>query len=178
MRRIWTACLVGVALLAAAPREVSAQEVIDRVLAVAGGDVITLSDVRASIELGRVTTGSTADPVRAGLTLLIDRALILDEVDRFAPPEPSSEAVDAAVAEAAARVGSPAMFDQVLARYGLDRPFVRELVRQDLRIRAYLDQRFTADTPAQQRQLVDAWVAGVRQRADVLDLYADTPAPR
>ena len=35
------------------------------------------------------------------------------------------------------------------------------------RIRAYLDQRFTADTQVQQRQLVDAWLAGIRQRAEV-----------
>ena len=49
---------------------------------------------------------------------------------------------------------------------------------QRLRIRAYLDQRFTAQTPEEQRRLVDGWIAGVRQRADVLDLYADAPAAR
>ena len=48
----------------------------------------------------------------------------------------------------------------------------RELLREDLRIRAYLDQRFTADTSAEQRRLVDDWIAGLRRRSDVVDLYA------
>lgn len=43
-------------------------ELIDRVLAVAAGEVITLSDVRAARELGRVDVGQAADPVRAVLS--------------------------------------------------------------------------------------------------------------
>ena len=171
-RRVGLAVAMWCALLGA--RQASAQDVIDRVLAVAAGEVITLSDVRVAIDLGRVTPPPGSDAVRAGLSLLIDRALMLDEVDRFAPPEPAADAVDAAVNEAVRRAGSPAAFDQLLARDGIDRAFVHELLRQALRIRAYLDQRFTADTQVQQRQLVDAWLAGIRQRADVLDLF-DTP---
>jgi hypothetical protein len=169
--------LMVLALVGAAAR-VRADEVIDRVLAVAGGEVITLSDVRAARELGRVEPGNVADPTRVVLSQLIDRALVLAEVDRFAPPEPAGSAIDAALDFVVARFPSPQAFDATLAGLGIDRAFVRELLREDLRIRAYLDQRFAADTPAEQRRLVDDWVSGLRRRADVVNLYeAPVTAP-
>ena len=170
--RALRACLLCAGLcLVVAPPVFAQGEVIDRVLAVAGGEVITLSDVRAARELGRVEPGSVADPVRAVLSQLTDRALVLAEVNRFAPPEPTSVVLDEALSAVVARFASEEAFDAVLVRLGIDRAFVRELLREDLRIRAYLDQRFTADTPAAQRSMVDEWVAGLRRRADVVDLY-------
>jgi hypothetical protein len=156
---------------------IGAQELIDRVLAVAGGAVITLSDVRTARELGRVDVEYSPDPVREALSRLIDRALILEEVDRFAPPEPQASAIDASFAAVAARFGSPADFDALLARLGVDQPYVRELLREDLRIRAYLDQRFTTGSPEEQVRMVDEWVAGLRRRSDVEDLYETVSRP-
>jgi hypothetical protein len=150
---------------------VAADEVIDRVLAVAGGEVITLSDVNAALALGRVQVGDAPDPVRVVLTQLIDRALLLAEVNRFAPPEPAAPTLDAAFDLVAARFQTPDAFDATLARLGINRAFVRELLREDLRIRAYLDQRFTAQTVDEQRTMVEAWIAGLRRRADVVDQY-------
>lgn len=149
----------------------AADEVIDRVLAVVSGEIITLSDVRAARALGRVQVGAAPDPVRVVLTQLIDRALLLAEVNRFAPPEPSALSVDAALDSVVARFPTAETFDTTLERLGVDRAFVRELLREDLRIRAYLDQRFTAQTLDEQRALVDAWIAGVRRRADIIDQY-------
>src|SRR5262245_29227888 len=68
-------------------------ETIDRVLAVAAGQIITLSDVNAARDLGIATPGAAADPVRAVLSQLIDRELVLAEVERYAPPEPAPDAV-------------------------------------------------------------------------------------
>lgn len=149
----------------------AADEVIDRVLAVASGEVITLSDVRGAIELGRVQAANAADPTRVVLSQLIDRVLVLSEVERFAPPEPSPVALDSAVDSVVARFPSQQAFEATLARLGVDRDYVRELLREDLRIQAYLDQRFTADTLDQQRVMVDDWIAGLRRRAEVVDLY-------
>ncbi len=172
MRHGLRACLIAAVVCAGVSRAWAAQgEVIDRVLAVAGGEVITLSDVRAARELGRVDAGTAVDPVRAVLSQLTDRALVLAEVNRFAPPEPTAAVLDEALDSVTARFASASAFDAVLVRLGIDRSFVRELLREDLRIRAYLDQRFTADTPAEQRTLVDGWVAGLRRRSDVVDLY-------
>lgn len=172
-RRLLPCCLVALmSVLCLAPTSVAAaDEVIDRVLAVAGGDVITLSDVRAAQELGRVDVASAADPVRAALLQLIDRALMLAEVDRFSPPDPLASTLDASLERVVARYPTPQDFDTAMRRLGIDRAFVRDLLREDLRIRAYLDLRFTADTPDERRAMVDDWVAGLRRRADVIDLY-------
>src|ERR1700730_11047463 len=61
-------------------------EIIDRVLANVGGGVIMQSDVTMAFELGLVTVGETDDPIAAVLSQLIDRRLVLAEVDRYAPP--------------------------------------------------------------------------------------------
>ncbi len=152
-----------------------ADEVIDRVLAVAAGDIIMLSDVRAARELGLVPTPAAAasdlGSERAVLSALIDRALVLDEVNRFAPPEPSLAAVDLAFTDVRDRVGSLAALDVVLAQGGLDQRQLREMLRQNLRIRAYLDQRFSDDTPARAQAAIAEWTAGLRRRADIVDLY-------
>jgi len=163
------AALVGV-LVRFAPGA-AAEEVIDRVLAVAVGDVITLSDVKAATVLGLIDPGSAADPVREVLSRLIDRALILDEVDRYVPPEPSTEAVEQAFAAVRARFDSDRAFAKVLALVGLTESGLRRTLREDLRIRAYLDQRFPATAPEGRETLIQGWLAGLRRLADVLDLY-------
>jgi hypothetical protein len=43
-------------------------------------------------------------------------------------------------------------------------------MRENLRIRAYLDQRFSVSDERRQ-QVVEDWVAGLRRRADIIDLY-------
>jgi hypothetical protein len=169
--RITVAVIGVVTSIVCAPRVCAAAEVIDRVLAIASGDVITLSDVRAAQALGRVDVRDAADPVRVVLSQLIDRALVLAEVNRFAPPEPSAAAIDDALQFVSARFATPEAFETTLSQVGVDRGFVRELLREDLRIRAYVNQRFVADTPDEQRTMMDAWIAGLRRRSDVVDLY-------
>jgi hypothetical protein len=146
-------------------------EVIDRVLAVVAGRLITLSDVNMAASLGLVTPPAGGDPIRAVLAVLIDRELQLAEVDRYAPPEPSPADVDLEVQRLRSRFESPEAFDGALATAGIDPGQLRETVREDLRIRAYLEQRFSARQESRD-QVIEEWVAGLRRRADVIDLYA------
>lgn len=145
-------------------------EIIDRVLAVVAGQLITLSDVTAARDLGLQTAEGAADPVRGILSKLIDRELIVTEVDRYAPPEPAPEAIDRETERIRMRFPSAEAFVAALERSGANEKQLREIVRQDLRIRAYLDQRFAA---AQERRqaLMDDWLSGLRRRGDVVDLY-------
>ena len=145
-------------------------EIIDRVLAVVGGSLITLSDVNAAHDLGLVKARESSDPIRDVLSQLIDRELQLAEVDRYAPPEPSAADVDREVQAVQSRFPSPGAFDEVLARSGIDLAHLRETMREDLRIRGYLAQRFAVGEERRQ-QVVDEWVAGLRRRADIIDLY-------
>src|SRR5437879_11521452 len=86
-------------------------EIIDRVLAVVGGIVITQSDVTAAFDLGLASPGQTDDPLAAVLSQLIDRQLMLAEVERYVPPEPVPDALDRATAEVRARFASEQAFN-------------------------------------------------------------------
>jgi hypothetical protein len=165
--------LLVVALAAGA----AGAETIDRILAVSGGQVIMLSDVTAALDLGLVSDEGAADRatdhIGAALAKLIDRALVLVEVNRYAPPEPADDAIEREMAIVRARFPSRPAFDTALERSGITEAHLRETVRENLRIRAYIDQRFAgAENQGRRLMLIDEWVAGLRQRADVVDLYA------
>ena len=145
---------IGVALTSAvligACVAIARAEVIDRMLAVVAGDVVLQSDVRAAREFGLVSFDSSApDADREVLARLIDRALVLDEVDRFTPPEPDAVAVDRLVAAVRARFATDQQYAATLARVGIEERHLRERVRQDLRMTAYLEQRFTTAPPSE-----------------------------
>jgi hypothetical protein len=64
-------------------------ELIDRIMAVVGGQPITLSDVSATLQFRLVQPpAGTRDPLMFALDRAIERSLMLVEVDRFQPPEP------------------------------------------------------------------------------------------
>ncbi len=116
----------------------AAQTLLDRVVARVNGSAITLSDVRAATGLGL----AAAEP-EAALRQMIDRQLLLVEVQRFPPSEPDAAAVDAEAAVLAARAG--AGLAALMQATGIDQARLRETARETLRIRAYLEQRFGAD---------------------------------
>ena len=128
-------------LAAAAPAEI-----IDRILAVVDGAIIMQSDVAAAVRLSMVPATSVADPIPAALDALIERRLILEEVDRYAPPDPADADIDRRVSEIRTRAG--ARFDTVLLESGLSVEQLRRQVRDDLRIESYLQQRFGAMQPS------------------------------
>jgi len=170
---------VGVVALALSigSRSVGA-ETIDRVLAVAGGQIITLSDVIAMRELGLMTDDGAPDPVETVLHKLIDRDLVLVEVERYAPAEPDLSAIDRELGAIRARFGSAQAFAGALARFGMNEARLREIVREDLRIRAYLAERFTgAEDESRRLALVNDWIAGLRRRASIVDLYSTLNRP-
>ena len=140
-------------------------------LAVVGGELIMLSDVRAARDLGFVDAPPSGDPVRSALARLIDRTLIVAEVDRYAPPEPSREELDRALASVRSRFADRNAYEGALERSGLTEARLRERLRDDLRIDAYLDQRFAADTPEKRRAMIDDWIGGLRRRAEIVNLY-------
>lgn len=148
-------------------------EIIDRVLAVVGGVVITQSDAMAAIDVGLVTVGQAGDPIGAALAQLIDRELMLLEVVRYAPQEPAADAVDRRLQAARARFASPAAWEAMMARSGLDEPRLRKLLRDQVGIDAYLDQRFGAPplTPERRTALIAEWVNGLRRRTEITNTY-------
>jgi hypothetical protein len=147
MRAVAIAACVLVSMAAAT----SHAELIDRVLATVGPRVITLSDARAVSRLGLIDVARSPDATAEIVQRLIDRTLVLEEVDRYAPPEPSQAAIQAGVAAIRAHFRSPEEFARALAAAGIEERSVSEWVRNDLRIEQYITQRFSGliePTPA------------------------------
>jgi len=140
-RALRTGVAGAVCLLLAS--DAAAREIIDRVLAVVGGQIITLSDARAIQVLGLLRPESGRDDTLAAvLERLIDRRLMLAEIDRYAPPEPAAAAIDAGVAEVRARFGDSLGFEIALNRTAMSHEELRRHVADTLRIDRYLQQRF------------------------------------
>jgi hypothetical protein len=112
---------------------VTAQQLLDRIVARVNGTAITLTDVNAAIALGIVGSSSAIDQ-------LIDRQLVLAEVARFLPPEPPASAV--AVEAGSLTTNAGPELAGVMASTGVDEARIREMARENLRIQAYLTQRF------------------------------------
>jgi hypothetical protein len=136
--------------------------IIDRVLAVVDGRVITLSDVRGAVDLGLVSGGG-ADPVGAALERLIERELQLIEVDRYLPPEPRADAIDARVQAIRTRFAGDEAFAEALAINGLTGSRLRQIVRDDLRIQTYLDQRFAAAALPTDQEVADYYAEHAKE---------------
>ena len=138
---------------------VAQPQLLDRTLALVGGQPITQSDARAAVALGLIdaANGSIADLT----TRLVDRELVLREVQRYAPPAPAESVVEARLAEVRQRLAGS--LSKILADHGFTETRLRAWIRDDLRTQAYLAQRFaSASLPS------DAEVAAVyaRQRAE------------
>jgi hypothetical protein len=119
-------------------------EVIDRVLAVVGSHVVTLSDVRAAQTFAFVPAGTTADTTADVLASLVNRELMLGEVDRYSAPDPDRALLDRRMSQIRARFSSPDQFQQALARTAMTDGRLRIVVADNVRIETYLDQRFGA----------------------------------
>jgi hypothetical protein len=124
----------------------AADEVIDRVIAVVAGDLIMQSDVNAVRVLGLPPLPQDASD-EAIVNQLIDRILVLSEIERYSPPEPSASTISDGVTAIRNRFASRVAFDEALARVGFTERRLQQTVRQDLRIDAYVQQRFTAPAP-------------------------------
>ena len=177
----WLAVVLAVSAILVRP---AAAEIIDRVIAVVSGQIVTQSDLATATAFG----------LAGSLDEMIDRTLMLNEVRRVAPPDPEAAAVDARVAQMRRRFTSTDAWSAALAAGGIDDGAVRVYAADDLLVSAYLDDRFsgaaqpsdeeirqaTVEHPdwtqeqarmrlqSERRQtLVASWVAELRRRADI-----------
>jgi hypothetical protein len=140
MRRTAIVALVGWSL---GDSGASGAQIIDRVVAVAAGAPITLSDVTAAIRFGFVPDAAPGEArVNAALDAIIEQQLQLVEVNRYAPPEPSEAEIEARLAEVRTRFESQAAMDDAMKETGVTTAQLRERVRDSVRLETYLQQRF------------------------------------
>lgn len=113
-----------------------------------------LSDARAFLELGLIDVDPEgADAERLALERLIERRLVLDEVDRYrvAPPPPAQ--LEREIVELRRRSSPPDAFDATLDRLGLVPDDLRQILGDEARREAYLAERFGGAAELTERQL-------------------------
>lgn len=146
------------------PLVLSAQVLLDRVVARVNEVAITLSDVRVATALRLVQVPRGEDATLAATRALIERRLMLLEVERFAPPEPEAELLEQELAALRTRAGSAADLEALMRATGLSGAALADLARDSLRIQAYLGVRFGTVRPG---QTIEEWVRDLRRRAVV-----------
>jgi hypothetical protein len=139
VRRVFVLPLAFCMLLDAAHPH-ARQQLVDRVLARVGATPVTLTDVQAAVGLGLVEVPGGDSESPAALQATIDRELVLAEVLRFPPPEPSAPAIADTVTQMKAHAGP--RLNALMTSAGLSQARLEELARQTLRIRTYISQRF------------------------------------
>jgi hypothetical protein len=133
---------------------VSRAELIDRVMGVVNGEIITLSDIRGALRFELIPADASQDPLDAALQRLIDRTLLVGEVERYLPPEPPAETIEKAAAAVRSKFKDALEFETVLTRYGFSQEELYRFLRDSLRIDAYLDQRLSSVPPASEADLL------------------------
>ena len=145
---------------------VAAQQLLDRVVARVGTSPIMQTDVDAAVAFG-VIDPKAGDPVKQ----MIERRLVIAEVNRFPPPEPTEMAINELVAKMKATAG--AQTAAVIKRTGADEKRLAEFARETLRIERYIAQRFGNGPRADQQRA--SWLEGLHTRGDVTEVVTSRP---
>jgi hypothetical protein len=118
-------------------------QVVDRVMAVVGAAVVTLSDARAVLAFG-VVQPVTDDPLGEAVDYLVNRQLILGEVNRYAAPPPDPAVLEQRLSAVRGRFPNAAALQAAMSATAVTEARLRDFAIDTLRIEAYLDQRFSA----------------------------------
>ncbi len=153
---------IAIALAAVALAAQTAVE-IDRTLTRVYGTAIMTSDVRQARLLRLLTPAPAGDA--AILTTLENRLLMLNEASRSTITEPAAEQIAARRNAWAATWPSPGEVSSQMQRAGMSDRALDGWFRDDLRIEAYLAQRFPPDAKRDER--VAAWIKDLRARANL-----------
>ncbi|HEX2714779.1 MAG TPA: hypothetical protein VHM88_21535 [Candidatus Acidoferrales bacterium] len=119
----------------------SAQQVVDRIVARVEDDIILLSEVR---ELGRyqqLVEGQMASEARL-LDQLIDQWMVTSEAATGHYPRPSEADVDGALERLEKQLGGADTYGGRLRELGLSTAAVRRLVERQMYLTRYLDYKF------------------------------------
>src|SRR5581483_8417784 len=119
--------------------------VIDRIAALVDRQVITLSEINqmAAIRFFPHPPGQSDDDYRHDiLESLIAQALRYRDVERFGAADVSKDAIEARLQQIEARFASPEAFNDAVQRSELTLDEVRALVKRQLQVETYIQERF------------------------------------
>ncbi|HEX9458595.1 MAG TPA: hypothetical protein VGA84_05590 [Thermoanaerobaculia bacterium] len=131
-----------IALLLAMP---ASGVTVDRIAAVIDQQVLTVSEVDQMAQLRffpRVAGRSDDDDHHDILEALIAQALRYRDVERFGAQDIPKDSIEARLVEIQHRFASPAELDTALARAELTPDELRTLIKRQLQVEAYIQERF------------------------------------
>ena len=131
---------------------VSRADLIDRMMAVVDGRVVTLGDIRRHGEVARLFGDPVEDNESALLQAVIEDLLIQDQIDQFPGLRTDEERVD-----------------EIISHYpdtgNLTREVIRDSVRKRLERIAYFDLRFRRFTAATEEEIMNYYETVFRPEA-------------
>jgi hypothetical protein len=131
-------------LVFAALTHSAAAETVDRIAAVVDTQVLTVSEVGQMVELRFFPRLSPSEDEhrREVLEALIAQTLRLRDVERFGAQDIPRDAIEARLVEIQGRFPAAADFTTALGRAELTLDEVRALVKRQLQVEAYIQERF------------------------------------
>jgi parvulin-like peptidyl-prolyl isomerase len=145
----------------------SAQEVVDRIVARVENDAILLSEVRELEEYQQLVNGKS-ESESAILDRLIDQWIVRSEalLSRF--PEPQDTETDREVSRVVKSFASLEEYEARKKQSGLNEGEVRKIVAAQLYLTSYLDSRFRPSVQIDEKAIVDFYQNAVVPRAKAL----------
>jgi hypothetical protein len=131
-------------LVVAAVCEAASAVTVDRIAAVIDRQVLTVSEVSQMVELRFFPrrTNDDDDYRRDVLEALIAQALRFRDLERFGAQDIPKDSIEARLQEIGKRFASPAEFDAALVRAELTLEELSTLVKRQLQVEAYIQERF------------------------------------
>ena len=129
--------------------------ILDRILAVVSGNVIMQSDVLAFINLQLVDVVEDKNPEDTTLTQLIERRIVLDEIDRYVVTDPSPMLIEQRFVDVTARFASRNALVRVLEQVGYTIDDLRQVLTENTKRDIYLNSRFSLVRLPSEDQLRD-----------------------
>lgn len=163
MRRLVSAALCLMVLAIVAIR-ISAQEVLDRIVARVEGDILLLSEVRTLSRYQELVDGKSESDTQI-LDRLIDQWIVRSEATTARFPLPSQDDIDKGVERVQKSFPSAAEYENRKKQVGLNDVEIRGLVASQLYLSNYLDSRFRPSAQVTQKEVEDFYQTGVVARA-------------
>lgn len=120
-------------------------EIIDRIAAVVESQVVTLSEVNQLVDVRLIARRADEDEDgyrRRVLDFMIAQLLRYRDVQRFGAEDVSKDAIESVLREIVGRFPSEQEFLETLVRVELTLDEVRALIKRQLQVEAYIQERF------------------------------------
>lgn len=173
MRRLLIRGVLLAATMATASACLSAQEVVDRIVARVENDVILLSDVRALSRYQQFLDGKSETDAQI-LDRLIDQWIVRTEADVSHSPRPSEADIDRGVSRVRNSFGSEQEYEERKKHAGLSDQDVRAMVASQLYLSSYLDSRFRPAVQIGPKDIEDFYQTAIVPRAKARGQEAPT----